>query len=266
MIKVFRNYLSYCLESLRIGFKCLNEYRVNLYMAFMSHLFFTLTLLGFLFISIDKFAQFSLSFEEVLFFTFYGQAFAMFGYFFRYGSRLDRVLLSGQFNVFLVKPLNVFLQYIFYKNPFYVFFLFVFDFFMVFVVGVYFDLFLDFFGFILCLIFSFFGIIFFILIHRLFDSLAFFFKDFNLFKKPYNYCEKIYHQFPVLIFDGFLKHFGFLVGFSFYGVVPVFWYFGVIGFDELVFYFKLLCLLIFISSGLICLLWNFGLKRYEAFG
>lgn len=259
-------YVDFLVESFRIGFKGLKEYKANFYTGFFSHAFFTVVLFFFTLISIDKFAQFELSFGEVLFFTLYSQCFAMFGGFFKYGPKLDTILLSGYMNVFLARPINPFISFLFYGNLFWLVFLVIIDFFLLLIVGFWFGLFDSWLRFLICLGFSLFGALSFILIHRVFDSSAFFFKNFWFVKTPYLSMEKLYHQFPLLIFDGWLRYFGFLAGISFYGVIPVFWFFGVIDFSLLVLFFEILLGIIFICLFFIFLLWRYGLRRYEAFG
>jgi len=259
--------LIFIVESFRIGLKAMREYKINLYFGLLTHFFFTSVTFLSLFVVVPNLTSFDLNISQLFFLVIYGQCFAMFGALFRYGgAKLGSILLDGQMNVFLTKPINIFLQYLFFGNPYYVCILLIIDICLMLFSGFYFGFINDFFVFLSALFVSFFGAIFYVLVHKFFESFTFFSKEISFIKQVYNNVERVFHQFPFLMFDNYLKFLGFFVGFSVYGIVPVLWIFGLLDLSIFIFYFLLMIFFIVVFSFSIFLLWHYGLKRYEAFG
>lgn len=254
-------------QGIIIKFKALNEYKINLYFAFLHNLAWISIQIIFLTIIYNDFNDFlGWTFKEYVFFVlFLNSIYRFFGAFF-FDVRLNVQLLQGEINSKLLRPINVFLQYLIsviqiqatvvsfvYMTLFFIYILFFWSE-------------LDLFRLLLAIPFGILGGFFNFVVIRSFDSLAFFMKNNNFFIDVYKKSSNIFIYYPANMFKNNLNGLVFLIANVYYGTYATLFVFGKITYLE--FYKLHIYLLLLNLFGVICiyLLWKYGLKRYEAFG
>lgn len=259
------SYSQYLKERIIIGIKTSKEYKANFWVGLISHLFFTLSLGIAIYIVINVVGLIDLTLLELIFLMLHAQTMAMFFGLFRWGNKLQKVLLAGDLNSYLTKPRNTFIKYFFDHIPYFAIPYPAIDFLLLLLFSLYFGI-LDVSKYLIIVLLSIPGGIFFISIFRLFDSFAFFMKENKFLVRSYYVIERGYEQFPVIIFKEKLYTLGFFVGHSLYGIFPVLYYFDKISLNTILeVYFYVIPVTLLLLVGMI-VSWKIGLKKYEAFG
>jgi len=254
-------------ESFFMRMKVLREYKSNLYSGLLASTGFSLVLLLF-------FSTFSNQFSIILNWTYKDYLFAiiisqftalLFGSL-AYGLSLSRELLDGNLNVYLTKPISVFLQQlnntfleeVIIISPIYFFLL------IIYLIFIYPEF--SFVRLFISMIFICFAGILFITTMRMFDSFAFFIKHFDL---GHLYMQSFYETFdiyPAIMFKNTLKLISFFFANAYYGARVTEYFMGRTDFDTLLMYLAFILVLIIVCIVVIFMNWKIGLKKYEAFG
>jgi len=260
-----KNFLIF-LTGIFLRFKQIREYSINLYLGILSNLtFMTILIFSYSILKVKFSEIFYWSWTEYIFFMFLLEIFLfLFAVWF---TSFRSVLLSGELNTYLTKPVNTILYYVIRHMKIWQF-----------TVGicylVLFIIYLMFFipeinisRFLISIIFSIFGGILLLFISSFNEFISFFFKDNRFVKDPFFTMSMTYSYYPFSFFNGnFIKLLGFLMPLSFYAVISTDYYFGYINFLELLNYFYILLGLIVFFSLSSYFLWKIGIKKYEAYG
>jgi ABC-type uncharacterized transport system permease subunit len=263
----FNHYLDFFKKNFEIMWKLTVEYKTNFYMNLFevfilsSIAFFSYFLIGGVF---ENFISWTLG--DYVFFSFLIYICFIFGGFFSWGKRLDWQLLKGDFNIFLTKPLNPFIFYIFLNLSGWALISFFGRIFFIFLTIYLFDIKLYNLG-LAFLVFMLISINF-LLVFQFLEALSFFGKKlseifggmfyWDIFNINMNYPEIFFRESKlkyVLIFFS-----SFFVGSL---LLPI-----LRNYEIWNFWFQIYFLVIFnlILIILLFIMWKFGLKRYEAFG
>ena len=181
--------------------------------------------------------------------------------------RLSDVLLSGNFNMFLLRPVNTFVHYMFSMAEIgtiivaFVYLLLLLLY-LIFLIPTFNLLLL-----VITFFFSFLGCIFYASFNCFADSLAFFIKQNNFIRSTHFKINNAFAQYPAVFFENTpIKTFGMFIATSYFSAYATNFYFGYISFEELKILFLILICMIFVLFSLSFLLWKSGLEKYEAFG
>lgn len=258
-------YFSYLKELLWIKILVNKEYKINIYSSLMISLFSSIILLIIITVVRNQFGDLlGWNYQESVFFVFYIQTFITFSIIFYINSILGLRLLSGRFNIYLTKPINVFYQYFLSTLVIEVFIDFIIFFFISVGLFFYFDLYNDRLFFLL--IFTFCATILNILIYRFFDSLAFIMKDNIFLFSLYSDYNEVFERFPAHMFKNRLRIVSLFFTNSLIGGFSLNYYYGYLNFNYIFNLFILIIFWIILFIILIVILWHYGLKRYEAYG
>lgn len=257
----------YVKEALKIKVKSLIEYKVNVFSGFLMSIIYSLLFVLFFVVIGTKFNDLlGWTFNEYFFYiiiigfnaTFFGT--------FWFSQNLRYVLLTGHINLFLTKPINYFLQHfldsstlIFGSSSLIYLCALVY---YILTVGIQITLY----EFLCVFILMFLTGIFFVLVHRFFDALRFFYKaEDNVFMTTYRMFYANFDRFPATIFEGKIGFLTYFCANAYYGAYLTEFVFGQIGYSEVYTMFIYLIGLIFVFGTFIYLLWHFGLKNYEGY-
>lgn len=248
-----------------IKLKSINEYRSNLYLNLLANLGYTITLFATYFILQSNFENIFYwnIYEFVFFFLFLEIFLFIFVPWFRY---LYKYLLSGDFNQFLIKPINPFLNYAFTANKFfdmlaailYVFYIIIF---MIFFIPEFYPL-----KFIIVVLFGIIGGSMYASINCLFDSLGFFMKNNRQLKSTYFSSTNFFSSYPSSFFkNSNLYYIIIFMANTYYASWTTDYYFNYISLSEFLILFIPCFLIITICIISSYFLWKFGLKKYEGY-
>lgn len=267
MDKMILKYFEFTIISILIKLKRLVEYRGNMYFSIFTSFVAIVTLSAFLLVFKDNFSEiFYWSKYEILFFSFYAYSIAFISSILAGGERLREYLLTGKFNVFLYRPINIFYQYLMEGvKPRAIINVIFYGSFVVFLFFFYLELNLK--RLLLSFIFTIFTIIFSIIFMKTFDSFAFFMKD----SVNYHDLAVNFSNFFLLFPFSFFKNFKFIYlvyifPTIYYGSSVTDFLFGYSSFQDLIHMFYILLFLIFFSSLILYFIWKIGIKNYEAYG
>lgn len=264
--RFYRN-LNFVKESFYVKFKKMFEYKINTYSGLLINFFWILAQMLILRIMYVNFGDMiGWSFEEYCFFIVFFNLFYTITGMFWYGCNLSAYLTGGILNDYLMRPLNVFLQYFMNSQVFFISSA-AFIYFLVFLSFVF--LFFDsivFLRLFLVIPFCLLAVIFEVLVFRFLDSIAFFMKRNNYLLGLVSNMNVTFTKFPALMFRGsWIWSLAQFVPNTYYTIYSISFLFGKL--DYYSFYMMHLYLLVFcLVLGLgIYLFWRFGLERYEAF-
>jgi ABC-type uncharacterized transport system permease subunit len=263
----FRRSVDFVYESVWVLVKRLGEYKINLYLGLMTSFSYIFGQIIFL-ISLELFAGdlIGWEFEEYVFYLIVANMMGAFAGMFYYARILHDMLLAGQVNVLLTRPLNVFLQQFMYTVLVEVGLEVLIHLVALVVFFVYYSDSFVFLRAVLLVPFVLLGALLEMLIGRFFDGCSFFMKRNNFMNNLYSDVKHTFCRFPAHIFDGPVRMLSFFVGSVYFGVYSTLFMFGRISYDLFFVLFCIVALLDLILVLLIFALWRFGLKRYEAFG
>ena len=261
----FQTNINFIKECLIISLRKIVEYKVQFYSGVISSISFLFISIFSLLVFRENFGFLNLNLNVILFFVlFYQLIISIFLIFYR-GSKssLFILLVRGDINNYLTKPIVVLVQFIF-KNIKIRWLINSIFYFIVILIFLYFQD-LSFSKFFLIFFLSLIICYFFIVSMLFVDSLSFY-CNMTPFLNFFMEANLGMGRFPPIFFDKFeYKNFLFLLPLSLV-VFPTLYYFDLIGSNYL-FWILIICLILsIILTFLTLVVWKKGLKRYEAFG
>jgi len=248
-------------------FKIIAEYKINMYMAIINNSTAILSQGLLLTILYAKFNDLiGWQFHEYVFFILIYSFMMRFSGTFWFGTRLEQQINNGILNNYITKPINIFTQYILSTIPIQAFLVSFFYLFGLIIYIYYYFKILSIYRLLLLIPFLIFAMVFTISISRFFDSLAFFIRKNNFLFKTYNSMRSFYRNYPVIMFDNYIKTIGYFFGIVYFGAYATQFMFFKIHYYEFYILHLIILLLSFIFIILTFLLWHYGLKKYESFG
>lgn len=264
MFKNLNKNINFIKEILSIKFKALNEYKINFHSAnIVTFFYYGFFIISFLVLKKNFSEIFYWDLSEFVFFITFSQMFYLLhiGFF----RKLPRILINGDFNEYLIRPINPVINYSFSTasvDPIMTFFLYI----IIFIIGFIWLIPFYFNKFIISLIFGF--LIGFLTSSCYFfiDSIAFYLKEIRYIKYVYDRTNNYFNSNPIIFFQNnkIFPIFIFL-GNSFYGCFTTLYYFNDISFIDyflLIFCGFILTLFFFYLGNLN---WKYGIKKYEGY-
>jgi len=233
--------LDYFKEAIKIQIKSLNEYKLNMYSGMILAFIFTFSISIFLYVVYVNFNDFvNWGFNEYYFFVIFNALIIILFSTFSFGMNLSNTILSGDLNMYLVKPMSTLWQYLI--NGLSLFLVFnAFSYFLLFIGFIFFHLEqFNYLRLIIVLIFGTFAGFAHVFILRMLDSISFFIKNNTTFFNFYYSFKGVYDRFPLGLFN---KSITYKIGLFFPNVYAGFfssqYFFGHISFLELLKYFSI---------------------------
>ena len=263
---IFQKYLEFFNAWIYRELSIMKEYKINTYSSLISNIFKISSLFIFLYIIESNFEELlNWGRIEIIFFSLFSFSIYYLIGVFSHSNALRKVLLNGKFNVYLIRPVNIFYQHFFLSAklrrvvsglvPLII---------LIFYLIIYSDIIWK--RFFIGLIFSLYTGLFNLALYKTFESTAFFLKNNAFIWDNFEQIQDIYRSFPEPIFTGILKNIAIFIPFVYYSSYVTEYVFGYIDLNQLIvlgFYATILTL---IFVGVIFVLWPSGLKKYEAYG
>jgi len=259
-------YFNFVKEISIIKFKAINQYKFNIYSNFLTNFGYVATLFFSYYILKSNFSSLFYwnIYEYLLFFLFLEIGIFMFGVWFRY---LYKYLLTGEFNNFLLRPINPFINYAFSSNKYFDFINAIFYFILLIIYVLFILPNLNPLRFIITFIFFITGGIMYMSVYCLIDSLGFFMKNNRQIKSTYFTSGDIASRYPASFFKkSNVFYIIIFIANTYFAMWTTDFYFKYITLNELVILFIPCFIITIISIILSIFLWRFGIKKYEAFG
>lgn len=266
MSNYFKKNLDFIKEISIIQIKSIKEYKTNLYLGLIANITFsTLIFITFSILKNNFGAIFYWSYKEfILFFLFLEIFLFIFAIWF---NQLPKVLLRGEFNNYLLRPINPFINYAFSNVRYFnlliaILYIILLMLYLIFIIPKFYFL-----KFLITFLFAIFGGIFYSSIHCFIDSMSFYLKKTDNIKSNYHVLNEFYSRYPISFFkQSKLNYLGLIAAGSYYASFTTDFYFGYINITQLFYYFLILILLIITLSISSYFLWKNGIKNYEAYG
>ena len=261
----FQTNINFIKECLIISLREIFEYKINFYSSLSISIFTILTTILSLLVFKNNFYFFNLNIDMILFFVLFSESIFSFFLIFAQGktNNLFQSIIRGKINIYLARPINVFLCFVFngIRVRWLINSLFYFIFILIFLKIQE----LSFSKFFLVFSLSFIIGYFFISFIYFLDSLSFFYNTAFFIDFVFEVNVNI-KKFPPTFFDKFeYKNFLYLFPLSLF-VFPTLYYFDFISLNYLLIVLIIVLILCIILTFLIVLLWKKGLKNYSAFG
>lgn len=251
-------------ENIKIGFKEAFEYKANLFSSLFVAIIDTLITTFSLYMFSNLTSSFNLTIKEVLFFTLLKQIGIAFFWPLQKGSlRVFKSVILGNFNMYLTKPINIFIFYMFrgIKSRWSII---AFIYFIA-LTTLIFTFSLNILKYFLILTISV------LIFGHLLISIIYFFESFGFFKinTQGNYIGGLnltLASFPPTIFEQFsYKFFFFFFPLVLFGVSTLY-YFNRISIEYFAITLLISLFLAIVFNVLTYYIWKIGMRRYEAFG
>ena len=262
-----KNVKDYILEAIKVEFKVLKEYKMNIYMGILTSISYIISQIIVLF-TINNYFNDLLGWElkEYLGFLIFTNTFSTLAGIFYYNRILKNILLTGEMNMYLLRPIPNFIMYKMSTSIFFMFIEFLIEIICLIVFLIYYSNFINFLNFILIILFVSCGVLFEIFVGNIIDSLAFFIKSNEFIISLHSQFRHTYYRFPASMFRGILFTISLFISVTYVGIFAISFLFGNMEYSLFFKFFSLLIFLVIFCIGVLCLQWHFGLKKYEAYG
>ena len=263
----FKREFDYIKSFLMIYLKSVLEYKNNLIFFYLANFAFIFTITTFilglttifegLFYWSFKEFFFYIVFMEIIVFMFHPLA----------DEYLKDMLIKGELNTYLCRPVSTFLQYMMHSSNFSAFCVLIFyvPLLVFFLIFIHTDF--EIFNLFLVVIFGITGGLFYLCIIIFLNIFSFFIKEIRLLVRPFRRAEQIFYMYPATFFqDRFISKFVLFLPVAYFGAFSTEFFFGYITLERLIELFCYQLILILILIILSSINWHYGLKRYEAFG
>jgi len=246
-------------------FKTLKEYKINIYMGICANFMFMLITSIFFKIFVDNFGVLiPWKLSEWIFFMINFEFIHLLSGGFWYTHNLKNEILVGNLNIYLTKPKNIFLQFL-YSNIGHIGFITGFVYCILFIVYIIFIK-LNLMYLLLTFSFSIIGGIFTVILFQYINSFSFFFKSANMVRTTLVNAQRIIEKHPAIMFPNSFQFIFAFMPFVYYTAYPTHFLFGYMRIEQFLILFLQLIFLTFIVSLGLYYNWKIGLKKYEAFG